>query len=442
MKVGVDDYIRNEGAEAADLGGLPRVELWPTLAREALHGPAGRIVEALDPFSEADPVTTLVHVLTAVGNMIGPAPHARVQHDEHPGRLFAVLVGRTSKARKGTGWSGPRHLLAQVDEAWARHRVRSGLSTGEGLIHHVRDAREEQEPIKEKGRVVGYQSVIVDEGEADKRLLAIEPEFAVVLKRMERQANELSGVLRQAWDSGVLSTLTRGCPLRATGAHVSILGHCTEEEVRRYLTATERANGFANRFLWLLVQRSKVLPEGGALPEAEEAHLVNALSEVVRFGRAAGEVRRDAEARAIWAEVYPRLSEGEHGMVGAILSRAEAQVLRLSVLYAILDRSELIRPEHLYAALALWDYAEASARRIFGGRLGSSVADTILEALKARGPLTRKEMHNLFGRHRTKAEVDAALAFLEGRGWARPRPAEPTGGRPSEAWEAVGDRAK
>jgi hypothetical protein len=320
--------------------------------------------------------------------------------------------------------------------------VRSGLSTGEGLIHHVRDAREEQEPIKEKGRVVGYQSVIVDEGEADKRLLAIEPEFAVVLKRMERQANELSGVLRQAWDSGDLSTLTRGSPLRATGAHVSILGHCTEEEVRRYLTETERANGFANRFLWLLVRRSKVLPEGGALPEAEEAPLVNALSEVARFGRTAGEVRRDAKAGAIWAEVYPRLSEGEPGMVGAILSRAEAQVLRLSVLYAILDRSELIRPVHLYAALALWDYAEASARRIFGGRLGSPVADTILEALKARGPLTRTDIYNLFGRHRTKAEVDAALAFLEERGKARRQPPEPSGGRPSETWEAVGDIAK
>ncbi len=396
----------------------------------------------MDPYTEADPVATLAHVLAAVGNLIGPARHARVQHDAHPGRLFAVLVGRTSKARKGTGWSGPRHLLAQPDEEWGRRRVRSGLSTGEGLIHHVRDRREEQQPIKEKGRVVGYQSVIVDEGEADKRLLVIEPEFAVMLKRMERQANELSGVLRQAWDSGDLSTLTRGSPLRAAGAHVSLIGHCTEEEVRRYLTETERANGFANRFLWLLVRRSKVLAEGGALPEAEAAPLVNALSEVVRFGRAAGEVRRDAEAGAIWGEVYPRLSEGEAGMVGAILSRAEAQVLRLSVLYAILDCSELIRPAHLYAALALWDHAEASARRIFGGRAGYPVADTIREALRARGPLDRTEIYGLFGRHRTKAEVGAALAFLEGRGKARRQPPEPTGGRPSETWEAVEDRAK
>ncbi len=425
MKVGVDDYITSEGA--GDLGDLPRVELWPTLASEALHGLAGRIVKVLDPHTEADPVATLFHTLAGVGNVIGAEPHAKVQYDEHPARLFGVLVGPTSRSRKGTAWSGPRHLLAAVDEEWGKHSVQSGLTSGEGLIYHARDAGTAKPD---------------DPGVEDKRLLIIEPEFAVRLKVMGREGNSLSGVIREAWDSGNLSTLTKNSPLRATGAHVSILGHTTEEEIRRYLTETERANGFANRFLWLLVRRSKVLAEGGTLPDAEAAHLVDELREVATFARTVGEVRRDATAGAIWAEVYPRLSEGEPGMVGAILSRAEAQVLRLSVLYAILDRSEMIRPVHLYAALAVWDYAEASARDIFGGRVGSTVADTIWEALKARGPLTRTEIYNVFGRHRTKAEVDAALAVLEARGRARRRPPEPSGGRPSETWEAVEDHAK
>lgn len=63
-------------------------------------------------------------------------------------------------------------------------------------------------------------------------------------------------------------------------------------------------------------------------------------------------------------------------------------MLRLSALYTVLDCSTLIRPAHLTAALALWDYAEASARRIFGRRLGPPVADVILEGLRTPGPMT------------------------------------------------------
>src|SRR5262249_22947897 len=145
--------------------------------------------------------------------------------------------------------------------------------------------------------------------------------------------NTLSGIIRQAWDSGDLATLTKNSPIRATGAHVSIVGHITEEEVRRYLTETERANGFANRFLWLLVRRSKALPEAEPTPEATLAPLVAELSRAVAFARGVGPVVRDAEARAVWHEVYPRLSDDRPGMVGAVLNRAEAHVLRLSVLY-------------------------------------------------------------------------------------------------------------
>jgi hypothetical protein len=65
-------------------GWYPR---WPRLAPKALHGLAGRLVEAIDPYTEADPAATLAHTLAAVGNLIGPGPHARVQHDRHPCRL-------------------------------------------------------------------------------------------------------------------------------------------------------------------------------------------------------------------------------------------------------------------------------------------------------------------------------------------------------------------
>ena len=46
---------------------------------------------------------------------------------------------------------------------------------------------------------------------------------------------------------------------------------------------------------------------------------------------------RTEAARQLWAEIYPELSEGKSGLVGALTARSEAQVLRLSCIYALLE---------------------------------------------------------------------------------------------------------
>jgi hypothetical protein len=434
----VDDLIES-GAGRADLEALSVIEFTPRIALEAYHGIAGRLVEIIEPHSEADPVAILMHVLVAAGNLIGRGPHALVEETGHFCNEFVALVGRTSKGRKGQAWSTPRRLFADVEEPWAKFRIKSGLSSGEGLIYNARDARTETQPVKDRGRVVDYQPVIVDEGEPDKRLFVFEPEFATVLKRMAGETNSLSSVIRDAWDTGALSTLTKNSPLRATGAHISIIAHVTQEELIVSLTETERANGFANRFMFFLVRRSKALPEGEPVPAGILAPLVEELQAVAHWAREPRRLVRDPGARALWAAVYPELSEGEPGLLGAVLGRAEAHALRLSLIYAVLDRSPSIREEHLHAALAVWDHAEASARRIFGERLGLSVADMILSALRARGPMTKTAITHMFNRNKPAAEIDAVLALLQGKGKAKKsiRPPQDGKGRPAEVWEAT-----
>jgi Primase C terminal 1 (PriCT-1) len=248
-------------------GTAPDDDHWPKLAPEALYGLPGQVVAAIDKYTEADRVATLLTFLVAAGNLLGAGPHAQAGEDRHPGRLYAALVGESSKGRKGMSWRAVLRLLAMVDAPWARTRIASGLSSGEGVIYHVRDPREERQPIKERsGRVIDYQTVIVDPGVEDKRLLVEEPELASVLRRMDRESNSLSAVLRQAWDDGNLGTLTKNSPLRATGAHVSLLAHVTRAELVVNLGATERVNGFGNRFLYALVRRSKELPDPAPIP--------------------------------------------------------------------------------------------------------------------------------------------------------------------------------
>jgi hypothetical protein len=403
----------------------------------AFHGLVGDIVDRIDPHTEADPTVILIQSLAAYGSAIGRIPFAKVESSHHHGNLFAVLVGESSKARKGTSWNHVLTIFERADETWQKNCVVNGLSSGEGLIWHVRDAIEETKPVREKGKYTGeYEIVITDQGIADKRLCVQEGEFANVLKVMAREGNTLSPVIRSAWDSGHLRSLTKNFPGKSTDAHISIIGHITRPELRRLLTETESANGFANRFLWLAVRRSKCLPEGGNMESENLNDLVMRLFKAIEFARNAKEIKRSTAASKLWAKVYPKLSEGKSGVLGAMTARAEAQVLRLSILYALLDCSHTVEPGHLKAALALWSYCERSAYWIFGTGTGDVNADKILASLRGAGSwgLMRTEIsQDVFKNNVSSYVLDGALDILYHSGAAY-FTTEVTATKPRERW--------
>lgn len=409
---------------------------WPSpLAPEALYGFAGEFVHAITPFTEADPVASLGHLLAGVGVLVGGAVHAIAGDAVHPAKLNAVIVGETAKSRKGSAQRPIERLLRDADPSFGP-RIMEGLSSGEGLIWHVRDPimRAEREG---RGSERTTSVVEVDSGVPDKRLLVIESEFASVLRAVERDGNTLSAVVRRAWDRADLRTLTKNTPAVATGSHIAVVGHVTRDELLRYLDRTEVASGFANRFMWLAARRGQLLPDGEMVPAEIIADFGKRLAGVVEWAREPRRLSRDAEAASIWRNVYRALAEGQPGMFGAATSRAEAQALRLSVTYAILDRSPVIRAEHLLAALAVWRYAEDTARWLFGDALGDPTADTILGALRSGGPLTRNQIVDLFGRNVNRGRLDRALGLLLKTGRAVSANRNDTGGRPAEVWFAV-----
>lgn len=400
---------------------------WPELNDAARYGLAGEILQAMEPHSEADPVALLGNLLCAFGSAIGRGAYLRVGEDLHYLNLFVAFVGESSKARKGMSWNYVRGLLSEADEEWVKERVANGLSSGEGLIHAVRDRVERENKNGERE--------VVDEGVKDKRLLALESELAGPLKMMNREGNTLSVVIRQAWDAGDLRTLTKNSPTKATDAHMSLIGHITKAELLRYLTETDSANGFANRFLWFLVRRSKELPFGGEWFKVDRAPLVRRLSFALDFGRQPVEVRWAESAKDDWRAVYGDLSEGKPGMFGAVTGRSEAQTMRLAALYAVMDESHEIERQHLEAALALWEYAEESARYIFGDATGDPVADALLAALEAAGRsgMTRTQIRDHFGRNAKTERINHGLSLLLKAGRVR-QVSEETRGRPTERW--------
>lgn len=426
--------LQESRAPSSDLVSAP---IWPTLDTRALYGLAGEITRLIEPHTEADPVALLIQTLAYFGNSIGRTAHVMLEARPHYGNLFATIVGDTAKARKGTseGWvvktfTTPDDELAR----WREYHWAKGLVSGEGFIHAVRDISPEdptysQLSPREQART------------QDKRLLVRESEYGAMLRVMGRDGNSLSGVIRDAWDGEPLSSLGKRAGETATGAHISIIGHVTRDELLRYLSATEGSNGFGNRFLWLCVRRSKRLPEGGALPDEALDPYRAALINAVRTARMRGALRRDEGARALWHEVYDDLSAGAPGLFGAMTARAEAQVMRLALLYALLDEAGEIKRPHLEAALALWRYCEASARYLFGDKLADPHADTILQALRAAGDdgLTRTQISHLFGRNVKADDLARALGRLRDQRLAEcgHERSGAAGGRSIERWRAI-----
>ena len=404
---------------------------WPDIDEAAYYGIAGDIVRTILPHTEADPVALLLQTLAMAGNVIGRLPYYQVESDHHRANLFTVLVGDSAKGRKGTSLGRIRSIVKVADETWSGDRIKGGLSSGEGFINEVRDPVQKYD-IKKKC----YE--IADPGIADKRLMVVEPEFAGAISVAERHGNTLSPLIRRAWDGDKLATLTRNSPLTATGAHISIVGHITVDELRARISRTEMGNGFANRFLFALIRRSKELPFGGSLTDSQILNLGEQLKSVIDRAKPVGRMEMTDAARSKWAAVYTELSAAKPGLLGAVIARAEAQTVRLALIYALLDGGDKIDLPHLEAALAVWEYCELSAVHIFGDAIGDPVADEILRALRnTPDGMTRTAINDLFGRHQSSNRIAAALQLLATKGRARPEMRQ-TSGRPSEIWFATG----
>jgi hypothetical protein len=417
----------------------PGVREFPVIAAEAFIGLPGDIARTVEPHTESDPVGLLLSAHTFFGNCIGRGPHYRVEATDHGTNLFVVKVGDSSKARKGTGEDRVLSFFRDVDDEWVGRRVHTGLSSGEGVIWEVRDPITKLSRDKKSGITV---EEVIDQGVSDKRLMIIESEFAGALRVMQREGNILSRILRDAWDRGNLATLTKNSPARATGSCISVIGHITATELRTYFDRTEMANGFGNRFLFTCVRRSKFLPFGGALDDADVRKLAYQIRRVVETAKSIRQVKMSPAAAEAWCDIYPDLSADRPGLLGSLTARAEAQVVRLATLYALWARVDCIQLDHLTAAVAIEEFCRKSVDYIFGDMLGDQVADTILDALRTGSHgLTRTEINNLFSRNVSANQIARALGELARHRLAAQRKGDTSAGRPAEIWIATDGRA-
>lgn len=399
---------------------------WPDpIPDAALHGPAGDFVRSARDHTEGDPNGLYVAALTGAGLSLSQwRPHLRVGDRWHRPLLFTALVGRSSKARKGTA-TDPVHLaLTEAEGAWADLRS-GGFGSGEAFV----------EALAERPR-----------------LLLDEQELAAVLITCARDGSTLGQSIRLAWDGSPLRRRTVKRTTTATDYAVAVIASCTLEELERALSTSDLFGGTTNRFLWVAVERSGLKPRTSGVPttvtDTFAAAIKDANSWLEKHALASnGEpmaVRRSADAERLWADegLYATLeNDDESGALGAAVARSSVQVLRVALVFALLDLSATIERDHLRAAEAVWNYCRASAAHVFGESTGDHRADRVLDRLRIAGEsgLLRSEVPAAIGnKGLTRAHVDR----LRDRLVTAKRivvTAEPSAGRTGERWRIARD---
>jgi hypothetical protein len=408
------------------------LKAWPVMPDKANLGIVGRIAALATENSEADPVAIMATVLVYAAAEFGRASYIRIGDSFHQSRHFVAIVGQSSRGRKGTSFSPVERIFNRAEEirlasdamkefpSGASLQVTPGpLSSGEGIIYAIRDATSEEDP-----------------GIADKRLLVVEEEFGTALRMFQRNGNNLSTTLRRLWDGATTAPLTKNSRIKSTRPHVNILGHITKPELASLLTGSEIWNGFANRVLWVMARRQKLVPFPLPMNEDKVEAIARDLAGVITKAHAENrELRMTDAAAALWVRVYEGLTQDYPGILGAVTSRQEAHVRRLALTYALLDGADQIEVHHLEAALAFARYAFESAAYLFGDTETDPVTQKIIEALKP-GPKTQAQINDLLGGHKKSGEIAKVLEDLQERGRIT-MTKEPTRGAPRNVWSFV-----
>lgn len=398
------------------------VNEWPRFSAKMCPGFLGEFVNLATENSEADAAAVCITALVRfAGEIYGLAPgtgaHVYAGDTPHPPRLFAVICGNSSKSRKGTSRHPVSRFFNQKDSAAYElpedlplpARESGGpLSSGEGLAYNVKDETDEEveewqrqnpnEPLRDRG---------------DKRLVVIDEEFSAALTCIKRAGNTLSMAMRSFWDDGNYSPLTKSSPIKVQGAHINILGHITTQELTTCFDAVQAANGFGNRFLWVCARRSRLVPLPKRMMDVDLAPLQRELWRVIALAQQRGAFYMTKDTQEMWEAIYPELSAEYPGLAGSLISRGEAQTLRLSLIYALLDGKTKIEESHLESAYYMWRYARDSALYIFSHWANYDPLDEkILNALE-KGQLTATELSAALGRNIPKSQLEPALQRLQ-----------------------------
>ena len=390
----------------------------PTPDPACLYGLVGEVAMAGSKGNESNPFAIALNFIAYLSCAIGRGTFLQIGNTEHHSRIFSLHVGRSGRGRKGDSLA----LVIKIDEFIRAQNPllcpqihRGGLSSREGLAALIHD-----------DYLQGSQEV---PGMDDKRLWVVESEFANVLQQSKRKGNTLSTALRDCWDGVCIKPATKNNRVFASNPHVCLSGAITPNELTALMSSKDLSNGFANRFLIIWAERTKITAFPQPTSDKAIEYLAIRTQEVLNFAKADVhlennwlQIELSPAGKWHYGQMYRNVLAQDFGSerISAILERRAPMLLRLAMVFALCDMSTKIEIAHLDAALAWITYCSESVRYVFSTASEAALTERVsknsnllIQYLSDKRQATRSEiMRECFKGHLSKLEIDACLDNL------------------------------
>jgi hypothetical protein len=258
-----------------------------------------------------------------------------------------------------------------------------GLSSGEGLIHAIRDP----------GEAPTGDGAEPDPGAETNRALVDLSEFGSVLQVTRRIGNTLSDKLRDAYDCRPMMNSAKTSPTKCARPFVSLSAAITPSELAGLMfdggdKSVPTENGLASRFIYALVKRPKLvpIPKPSAGLDQFAKTLFDNIASVYRALEVSGPhlctpIEFDESGEAEWIRRYEAMDGQTVSSERAekLMTRATAHGRRLAAILAILNGEHKVSAAAVKAAAAWVEYSAATADAV-ASTMGSRVQHAKLRA--------------------------------------------------------------
>lgn len=348
----------------------------------------------------------------------------------HATRLFPnfyiCLVGRSGVTRKDTSWRRASDIL-----------------------HRLHSEQDKEDPVFDILHGLGSSEGLLDalSGEGKVRLLVVAELLSLLAKAKQEALSNIIPQLSELYDCpDRVNPKIRQRVVDCKKPFLSIIAGTTYSWLQKALTERDIYGGFANRWMYIWGLPKGPLPNPLKVDQNKRNSLVAKVNDVRSWAgglQNGGELVISQEAGrlfdAYYRDYYARcLAEG---LIPTLIVRVQDFVWKLTSLYAAMDFSAEIKPQHLEPAILVGNYLEASVAevfRTFSSTRGRKTEDKLLSFLHTQGkgtPISKRDTHRALGLSAT--ELEQAAQSLAKIGVIKYSTSETKKGRKVACYEAT-----
>lgn len=356
----------------------------PKADEKCFYGVIGKIADVISQATEALSEGVAIELMALVGASISPEKiWTPFGAKKTVIRCNGFLVAGTSQ---GKGLSSSQ-LEAFIDKAIGINEnvispiFRGGISSPEGVIAQIRDN--------------DLDNINLPPSTGNK-LLVVDEEISRILKIIKKPNETLSNVLRTTFDGRPLEPLTKFNRIKCERPHVVIYGHVTPRELILNVNEEDVHNGLLNRYPMFYAERKVLKPFPDEIKESVIDELASELVEILEWANEKEKMISRSECfEELWISVYPQLATMGKGdcFEESMMARVRQYTTMYSMLFAALDKSEVMYAKHLESALAWIKYWQDSIGYLFNIKKQEANESLLIEASEKILNFIKREIH-------------------------------------------------